>query len=82
MTVPAGRFLALRAFPPNTQVTVYSSGTLASLYTDKDTGTAAPNPVAADAFGNFQFYAASGDYELVYPGVEITVTVWPDPSNA
>jgi hypothetical protein len=84
----AGRFTALRAVPPDSSISVYTHGTttLASLYTDKSTGTAAPNPVTADPFGNFSFFAVPGDVDVElsngYGLTTITVTVPADPTEA
>jgi hypothetical protein len=87
--VNAGRFTSLNAVAPNSSVSVYTHGTttLASLYTDKSSGTAAPNPVTADPFGNFSFFAVPGDVDLLLshaPGGDslITVTVPADPTEA
>jgi hypothetical protein len=54
------------AFLPNTPVTVYDTGTntVASLYKDAGSASAAPNPFNADEFGNVNFYAASGTYDV------------------
>jgi hypothetical protein len=93
MSVNAGRFTGLNAAPPNSSVAVYTHGTktLASLYTDKSSGTAAANPVPVDSFGNFSFFAVPGDVDLALPvgpelgpwGIEtITVTVPADPTEA
>jgi len=84
MTVETGRYSIVMALPSNAIVRVYNHGTqtLASLYTDKSTGTAAPNPIQADGFGTLSFFAVPGDYDLAFPGHEITVTVRPDPANA
>jgi hypothetical protein len=88
VTVAAGRFSALAAFPPEISVSVCTTGTstLASLYTDHTNGTAAPNPVTTDEDGNLQFFAMAGDVDLKYPvgsaTRKITVTVRPDPRDA
>lgn len=88
MTVAAGRFAALGAFPPLAVVSVFTVGTttLAALYADKITGTSAPNPVSADQFGDLIFFAAPGDVTLFTQtgdaGRSITVTVPADPTEA
>jgi hypothetical protein len=88
MTIVAGRFTALAAFPPLAVVSVYTVGTttLAALYADKITGTAAPNPVTADLFGDLSFFATPGDLTLFTQtgdaGRSVTVTVPADPTEA
>ncbi len=88
MTVNAGRFTGLNAAPPNSTVSVYTHGTttLASLYTDKSTGTAASNPVAVDEYGNFSFFAVPGDVDLAVPygstTETLTITVPADPTES
>lgn len=87
MTV-AGRYAGLNALPPNSTVSVYTHGTptLATLYADKISGTAAPNPITVDQNGNFSFFAVPGDVDLAVPyGLTtetITVTVPADPTLA
>jgi hypothetical protein len=87
MTVAAGRFSALGAFPASTPVSVFvtTTTTLASLYTDAINGTSAPNPVATDEYGNLAFFAVAGSYDLnaVFGDADrtVTITVQPDPSN-
>lgn len=79
MSTAAGRFTAVRAFPPGASVTVLQHGstTKASLYTNSTTGTAAPNPVTADDQGSLTFFAAPGTVDLVIDvqGVAETITV-------
>ncbi len=85
MTVQAGRFRGYAGLP-EIPVNVYAVGTTtpANIYTDKANGVAAANPVTTDAAGSFTFFAAAGDYDVVYQvaGLTIrqTVTVWLDPS--
>lgn len=87
MTVDAGRFTSLHSFPPGTSVLVANVGTstAASVYTDKSTGTAAPNPVLADESGTVQFFAVPGDADLVYTVGDLdnryTITVPADPTE-
>jgi hypothetical protein len=87
-TVATGRFTSMDAFVGGELVSVFDTGTttLASLYTDKITGTLASNPVTTDEFGTLQFFAVPGDYDLVFPAGDlsrtITITVQPDPTNA
>jgi hypothetical protein len=88
MTVAAGRFSGLHAVPANTSVSVFNVGTttLASIYTDKINAVVAPNPVTADNFGSFGFFAVPGDYSLAWAQddaeVTVTITVPPDPTEA
>lgn len=46
--------------------------TLATLYTDLTLGTPAPNPVTADALGNYHFYAPVGKYTIQIYGPQIS----------
>ncbi len=88
MTVAAGRFSALAAFPPSSSVLVCSPGTKtpAALYADKISGTTISNPVTTDTLGNLSFFAVAGDYDLVFAYGDVTrvvtVTVPPDPTQA
>ena len=53
---------------------------LASLFTDSTGTTPATNPVTSDGNGNFNFYAASGTYTVLYfdPFGRIPTQVFPD----
>lgn len=62
---------------------VYLPGTndLATLYTDRTKSSTAPNPVTTDSFGNGQFYADPGVYDIEVNGVRVAETVEPDPEE-
>ena len=87
MTVAAGRFAALSAFPPTSSVLVCAPGTKtpATLYADKISGTTVDNPVTTDSLGNLSFFAVAGDYDLAFVTADaswtFTVSVRPDPSQ-
>lgn len=73
MAVAAGEYIG-NPFgnpQPGRAYSVYLPGTtnLASLFTDATLGTAAPNPANADSFGNVQFFAARGAYDIYSQGV-------------
>lgn len=86
MTVNAGRYTLLGVVPPNTPVTVTSSGSMATLYADKSSGTTIVNPVVTDEFGALQFFGVPGDVTLSWAqGTaerSVTVTVAADPTEA
>ena len=71
----------------NEQVSVFDVGTTtpASLFTDGISGIAAANPVETDAQGNLTFYAAPGDYDLIYVRGDVelrtTITVGAPPAT-
>lgn len=54
------------AILPSATISVYRTGTttLASLYANKAGTTVLGNPLSADAYGNFYFYAANGRYDI------------------
>lgn len=90
--VKAGRYEALviatspSGFPLSVSVYTVGTTTLATLYTDHIAGTAAANPFNTSALGSFHFFAAPGDYDVVFQ-VETelerhTVTVRDDPQNS
>lgn len=70
------------------QISVYTVGTttLSTLYTDHIAGTAAANPVITDQMGNYSFFAAPGDYDIVFQvgtvDIRHTITVRDDPQNS
>jgi hypothetical protein len=58
-------------------VTIYNAGTVvaATIYSD-DGVTPASNPLTTDSLGNFEFYAANGDYDIrvSYSGTVVNIT--------
>ena len=67
----AGLSIAVKTRGTNLDAVLYLSR-------DKNTGVAA-NPLNADAYGNFWFFAEPGEYDLVANGITLPVTVLPDP---
>jgi hypothetical protein len=65
-------------------VSVFLVGTTTptSLYTDRTKAVTAPNPAISDSAGNFGFYAAPGQYDLVGNGARVTVSCPVDPASA
>jgi hypothetical protein len=73
---------------PNARVTVktYPAGVTATIYSD-DGSTQTDNPITTDSNGEFEFYAADGEYTLTVSGTGITErTIGPillhDPADA
>jgi len=63
------QFIAVCDQPAN--ITTTPCSTLSTLYTDTTLLTPAPNPIQADFFGNFHFYAPVGKYTLQTYGPQI-----------
>jgi hypothetical protein len=90
--VKAGRYEAFvvgtspSSFPLSVSVYTVGTTTAATLYTDHIAGTAASNPVTTSALGAFHFFAAPGDYDLVFQVeselVRHTITIRDDPQNS
>lgn len=61
----------------NAPITVVQVGTLTpiTLYTDRTKTTVAANPFLTDARGNGSFFADPGEYDIMFSGWRLTVTV-------